>query len=207
MYSADFHRWYSEKLKAFPEYKGFNEAQLYEMFKKELDREKKKLEKDALLDHKFVKEPSILKNWNNTYKGYSKSLLLSFFPIKVVDLYNISSSYYDEIVSEINQSLEILKKIRKRELKNRIIEEILESHSAGLKMKIIGFINEDSSNAFNNSHFKDKDLKEVMDSSVRDCSDILIDLIIENNPEIRDLDGNGADKAELKIKKSVKWSE
>ena len=207
MDSGDFDQWKREKLIAFPEFKGYNQAQFYDMFKKELDREKKKLEKDALFGHKVVKEPSILKKSDNTYNGYSKSLLLSFFPIKVIDLYNISSSYYDEIVAEINRSLEILKKIRKRELKNRIIEEILESHSAGLKMKIIGFINEDSSNSFNNSHFKDKDLKEVMDSSVRDCSDILIDLIIENNPEIKDLGGIGADKAELKIKKSVKWSE
>lgn len=191
----EFFWWMNEKLRAFPEFKGYNQTQLHEIYVKELEKGKKSLQKKVRRGNKGTKVSK------------SNSLLLACFPLKVVDLYNIANSYYEGIIEEIDESLNILKKIRKKDLRDRVLDEAIKPHSSGLKMKIIAFINEETSNGFNNHHFEDKDLKEAMDSSVRDCSDILIDLIIENNPEIKDLGGIGADKAELKIKKSVKWSE
>tara|TARA_B100001093_G_C26824977_1_gene1013597 strand:- start:757 stop:1443 length:687 start_codon:yes stop_codon:yes gene_type:complete len=212
----DFLKWRDKLLAASPEFKGLNDPQLYEIYSKEVlnspSSKSSKADKETTLESKKEttlesKKESALEPMKENLAKTIKSKLLVLFPIKIKEAFNISDAYYHDISGDINESIEIFKKIKKPQLKARIIKEILDAHKEGLKLKIIDYINETNKLKCNLDSFNDSELKQLLDSSMEDCSDILMELMLENNPDLRGIEGVDLASSELKIRKSVKWSD
>ena len=198
--NKDFHKWRDKHLATYPESKYLNDGQLYEIYIKEV------LHSPNSKSSKADKESALEPKKENLAKTI-KSKLLVLFPIKIKEAFNISDAYYHDISGDINESIEIFKKIKKPQLKARIIKEILDAHKEGLKLKIIDYINETNKLKCNLDSFNDSELNQLLDSSMEDCSDILMELILENNSDLRGIEGVDLASSELKIRKSVKWSD